>query len=146
MKIRKAVVEDAYRVKEMATDFWAHTRYREEPDEASLQTMFHHLKDHGILLVLDVDGVARGFVGAVFAPLLADMKVMMATEVAYWVDPQFRGRGRALLFALEAAAREAGVKYLHMVSLEGSRPDVAESIYRDAGYKKTETVFVKEII
>jgi GNAT superfamily N-acetyltransferase len=68
---------------------------------------------------------------------------LIASEMAWWVEPSYRGRGgRLLKTAFEHWARHIGAKYSHMSSLD--TPLVNALLERD-GYRKTECTFVKEL-
>ena len=100
----------------------------------------------GLLAVLDENGI-HGFVAGIKGPLLATPEVLQGTELAWWVDPEYRkGRkGIDLMLFIENLARKQGVKYWNMVSMESSSPETANRIYTRMGYSRSETVYTKVI-
>lgn len=146
--IRKANKEDFPRILEMSRDFWAQTQFSEpfDTDRATLQVELAH--SHGLLAVLDINGVAQGFIAGAKNFLLASSGALSAVELAYWICPEYRKgtNGIKLMKALEVAAKEQGIKYLTMVSMETSNPKQAERIYMSRGYTLQEKSFTKVLL
>lgn len=140
--IRKAERRDIPEMVRMAGEFVAAsgTGLPFDPDYVADSIRAHMVNSATLSLILDVDGSARGMLCAVAAwsPLAP---VMIADEIAWWIDPVHRGRhAAAMLNAYEKWAVRTGCDYLGMVALAGSRTDV---IYRRAGYALIETRHVK---
>ena len=129
----------------MAESFWALTRYAEPFDPGHVCKIVHHCLEANLLLVLEVEGRVEGFAAAHLGPLLGNGATLQGLELAYWVNPGARGRGRDLLRQLERAARQAGAKYLNMVAMESSDPEKAERLYKALGYEKAETIYTKAL-
>ena len=145
--IRAGIESDLPAIIDMARRFWANTIYDEDYCGDTVSAMAEMCMSHGLMAVLDVDGVARGFACGVKGPLLANADVLTGAEVAWWVDPEHRaGRnGIALMKYLERLAKEAGIKYWNMSFMFSSMPEAVERIYQSLGYKKTETTYMKVI-
>ena len=67
---------------------------------------------------------------------------LTASDVLWWVEPEARGCGRALLTAAEGWARGAGAVVMHIVAW--NNPGL-EHFYERLGYQKLETVYAKEL-
>ncbi len=143
--IRSGTTQDIQAIIEMAREFWGHTIYDEEFQPSAVQAMAELCIEHGLMSVLVVNDIVRGFACGVRGPLLANSNVFSGTEIAWWVQPDFR-RGRngiALLKHIELLAKEAGIKYWNMVYMESSMPDEVRRIYDAMDYKQTETIYMK---
>lgn len=143
--VRDGNTNDLPAVVEMAREFWKHTRYDEEFDADYVEYMTGLALEHGLLAILEVDGVPQGFVAGLKAPLLACHAVLSGTEIAWWVNPGAR-RGRngiALMQHIEAMARAQGVKYWNMIVMESCQPEVGAAIYKRLGYEKSETSYTR---
>lgn len=93
-----------------------------------------------LALVLDHDGSARGFLFAVASRSLFS-PVALATELAFWIDPPFRGRSaRPLIDAYTDWAREMGCCQASISALPGKSP---EKLYARAGFKPAEITYSK---
>ncbi len=145
MMVRDGCSDDLPAVVEMAREFWAHTRYDEEFDADYVEFMSAMALEHGLLAILELDGVVEGFVAGLKAPLLACANVLNGTEIAWWVNPSARkGRnGIALMQHIEKMAKAQGVKYWNMIVMESCQPEVGAAIYERLGYKKSETSYTR---
>ena len=130
----------------MAERFWQLTRFPEvEFDEAHVLEMIELSHEQDLLIVLEVYGTVAGFVAGAQLPLLASRSVTQVTELAYWIEPNYRGWGAQLLASFQYAARNAGAKYLNMIAMESCTPEKAQRIYRRAGFTLAETVYTKPL-
>ena len=144
--IRKATIDDIDQILVMSDNFWEETIYDEPFIPEDTRIMVNMALEHGLLAVVDLEGVV-GFVAGVKAPLLANHSVLSGTELAWWIEPDYRkGRlGIDLMLYIENLAKMQGIKYWNMVSMESSNPEVANKIYSRLGYIKTETSYTKVI-
>lgn len=144
MNVRYATEDDIPHILRMAELFWSKTDYNVPFDPDSIMGLINACMGQRMLMVLD-DGHPVGFVAGVVFPLMANNAYTIGAELAWWVDEEYRsGRnGLALMGAIEGAAKDAGVNFWTMMNLESLNPEVAETIYRRAGYKKTESTFLK---
>lgn len=146
MIVRRATQADTEQIVAMGLEFFAATPYAQfaNCDETSIAVLAKMMRDTGILLVSEVDGVVTGMVGLVVAPFAFNHALRSAHEVMWWVDPSFRdtGAGIALLRAIEPEARAMGCIAVQMMTLSNSPPQ-AEALYGRLGYTHTETSFYK---
>lgn len=143
--VRDGNKDDLPAVVEMAREFWQHTMYAEPFDADYVELMASMAIDHGLLAILELDGVIEGFTAGLKAPLLACADVLSGTEIAWWVNPSARkGRnGIALMQHIEQMAKAQGVKYWNMIVMESCQPEVGAAIYERLGYKKSETSYTR---
>lgn len=146
MSTRHATPADIPRIVAMGRKFWSQTAYASIeycPDsisESALEMMAQQL-----LIVAEVEGVVVGAVGAMATPLYANRDVLASAELYWYVEPEHRdsGVGKALLVAIEEAARSRGVKLFGMMLLEAVEPEKAAAIYKRLGYLPGERTFFK---
>lgn len=143
--VRDGNKDDLPAVVEMAREFWQHTMYAEPFDADYVEFMASMAIDHGLLAILELDGVIEGFTAGLKSPLLACADVLSGTEIAWWVNPAARkGRnGIALMQHIEQMAKAQGVKYWNMIVMESCQPEVGAAIYERLGYKKSETSYTR---
>ena len=72
----------------------------------------------------------------------------MATELAWWVNPQKRGKlvGVQLVSALERLCIKQEVKYLNLAYMQTSMPETVRKLYERMGYELQETLYTKVLI
>lgn len=143
--IRKATEEDFDDILRLSAEFWLHTQFSEPFDAEHTRNMVQLAHDHKLLAVVEVDSHIVGFCAGVCAPLMASPHAIAGTELAWWVDPDHRGgkNGIALLQFMEQLAKDAGVKYWTMVTMESSMPEIVGRMYEKMGYQKSETSYTK---
>jgi len=143
--IRNGEHKDLPRIVEMAREFWSHTIYDEEYCPDTVYVMAELSLEQGLLSVLEVNGIVRGFACGIKGTLLANSEIFTGTELAWWVEPDYRHgkNGIGLMKHLEKQAKAAEIKYWNMVFMESSMPDVIEGIYQKMGYHKAEVTYVK---
>jgi GNAT superfamily N-acetyltransferase len=151
--LRKAVVRlaaecDKADCLRMGRDFYETTTYTGIAPwcEESCSALIDDLLARGLLLVANYNGRAVGMLGCYIAPFLFGRSQLMAHEVFWWVDADWRGSdvGAQLLAHMEAEAAARGVSAIQMLTLSTSPPHAAAA-YRRAGYQHTETMFTKAI-
>ncbi len=142
--IRVATKEDISTILDLCEEFWKHTLYEEKFDRDHTELMVNMAFEHGLLVVLDIDGVI-GFIAGIKSFLMASKEALTGTELAWWVNPEYRkGRkGIDLMLFIERLAKDQGIKYWNMISMESSHPEVANKIYEHLGYSKSETSYTK---
>lgn len=118
--------------------------YSEPHDDEHVLVMVELAAEQRLLFVVDIDNQAVGFIAGIISPLLASSAAHQVTEIGLWINPAQRGRyGMALINILEKGAEAIGAKYMNMIAMESSAPEVAEAIYARRGYWKLETVYTK---
>lgn len=143
--VRDGNKDDLPAVVEMAREFWQHTMYAEPFDADYVEFMASMAIDHGLLAILELDGVIEGFTAGLKSPLLACADVLSGTEIAWWVNPAARKghNGIALMQHIEQMAKAQGVKYWNMIVMESCQPEVGAAIYERLGYTKSETSYTR---
>lgn len=91
--------------------------------------------------------IGKGFVVGMAAPSFLHPGKLQAQELAWYVEPEFRGTSVAikLMKMYELEAIERGCKEIGMVCLESLNPEGTGKIYEKLGYNKHETHYIKEV-
>ncbi|NTS30662.1 GNAT family N-acetyltransferase [Phyllobacterium sp. BT25] len=142
--IRRATMADKFRVLLLAKNFHEASGLPIpfNPPYASILFDQFLTAPEKICIVLDRDGVQGVLAAQVgFLPIAP---VRAATEVIWWIEPEYRGRDALhMLAAYEAWAEEQGCSFVNMVGL-GSDPLPAK-FYERRGYIAAERHFMKPI-
>lgn len=143
--IREASVEDIPRLVEMAEAFHALSPYQGVAfdGDSFARSIERYLSDPcWTVKVLDEDGVV-GLAIAVVQAFYFNEDEITAQELMWWVDPDSRGGGLRLLYALEGWARDKGAKTLAMGDVPGLRS--LESLYRRRGYEPADNLYIRSL-
>ncbi|TYB83974.1 GNAT family N-acetyltransferase [Oceaniovalibus sp. ACAM 378] len=140
--IRRAVAGDILAMVRMAGDFIASADLAIpfDPDYLTASLRAHLAATDRLALVLDRNGAARGMLCAAASrsPLAP---VAVATELAFWIDPDCRGRAALeLLHQYIAWARDLGCSHASMMALPGRS---LERLYGAAGFLPAEMTYSK---
>lgn len=144
--VRAGTVVDMERILDLGFLFWGQLDYPHRYDREQARESIMYAFRSGLVAVLERedDGVVVGFIAAVLIPLVCHPD-KQATEIAYYVLPEFRGKGLLLLRLLEQMARDRGATYLTMISMQCHNPKAAERIYGALGYQHVESSYRKEL-
>jgi len=126
--------------------FWKLTPYVSagiEYNEDAVRELLQELAEEHYLRVAEEDGKIIGFVGAMIVPMIFNPKVSVATEVFFFVHPDFRGAtGSALMDQLEKDLEDQ----VDLVSFgEMTSSTDMHDYYIDRGYSHTETTYAKAL-
>jgi GNAT superfamily N-acetyltransferase len=111
--------------------------------EATLRGLIE--RADGLLLVGEEDGLIRGVLAGIMAPLwFSDASV--ATELALWVQPDRRGGRlvRQLIEAFEGWAARQGAEILALSDLRIGEDFPVGALYSRLGYRVAERSHIKE--
>lgn len=140
MGIRKANLLDAEALVKMLINFALQSPYTNLID-------FYKIGNLAGSFILDDDKLAlicdgQGMLLAMTMPFVWG-KVQTATEMAWWVEPEYRknGVGTALINAFQEWAAEKECKAITLTSLDSS----VDKLYDRLGYKLCEQTYIKEI-
>lgn len=152
MNIRRATLDDIPVLVSYGEKFWEFTRYK-QVDEVpynpeSVEALCRGLMTipgTGYVLVVEVEGVVKGFGLCVTTPLIWNHKYAVSGELAYYLDEELRGSGAGvrLLTAMEKYAIKRKCHYMAMISMDHSM-DVGP-LYEKMGYVRTETTYTKRL-
>jgi GNAT superfamily N-acetyltransferase len=150
MDINEATPKDVAEMVKFGKQFWTQTSYYREGveyDFEAIRNMTISLIDNGIVLVARHEGAVVGLMLMMVGHMPFNPSTLVATELVYYVDPDYRasGAGQKLLRMAEKIAAKRGVKYISMIHLDSVEPERAEAVYSKMGYSKTETLFSKDI-
>jgi GNAT superfamily N-acetyltransferase len=146
--IREWTVEEAVSDNRVAVFM---NMFMQASGEIKLETDYTHdkykeLVRQGIckILIAEENGVLQGTIGIMFANDMHENK-KMAIEVFWFVDPAYRGIGKALFTAFEEEAKKMGCKKLACVHMIDSYPDTLKVFYEKQGYHLAELHYIKEV-
>lgn len=147
MNLKLATLDDLDQVVRLVVTFIRQSPYKNEPyDIDEISTLVETLlrdKNKGIVVLLLNDDVPVGFIGGLITKMLFN-KDAIATELFWWVDPQFRGRkALSLKEAFEFWAKRVGARYITM-SAPASDARVSR-YYERAGYENIENSYLKRV-
>ena len=148
MKIRGVRDSDVVTLVELGEAFWYSTPLSKVmPYNAqTVYDLVRHTPDSGFILVADDEGTIAGFVLVLVAPFHFNTDYKAATEIAWYVHPEYRGEGvgESLREAAEAMALTQGATFLSMMLITGTEGEAAaREQYTSQGYTKSEETFVK---
>jgi hypothetical protein len=149
VRLKIAEHKDEPFVTQMALKFYAESPYRGIPiDNKKVTNVIEHLMGSDLCLVLllvsDRDEPVGMIAGHVNEMIFSTDR--MASEVVWWVDPEYRGtkHSLSLLDGFEYWAFKSGCKYVQMSSLGGPKSGVLDRLYSKRKYINTEQAYVKE--
>lgn len=124
-------------------EFTENSHYKDiRVDFNHVRNICHMAVEHGVSYIAYADGKPVGILLALLSPMWINPSILTSTELAWWVSPSYRGIGIKLLKHYEQAAKDAGVKYISMVSMDTSG---TENLMKRCGYVQREQSWVKEI-
>lgn len=143
MTIRVASAEDHEYLLHLAMQFVGNTAYKDMADEDTISDFIWGLlapEKAADAIVLVAEG---GMLWGMAAPFVYG-KCKVATELAWWVEPEFRksGLGKELLDAFEYWALKVGCQAVVMAGLD---TDITK-YYEKRGYTPREYLYMKEFI
>lgn len=141
LRVREAAEADLPRLIEMGRAALEAAPLDLPFSEPWLRRTFHHLMSSkfGLVLVLEHSGSSVGMLMASVgeSPL---SPVLLAQEIALWVDPEHRGRGlRQMLQCYEAWARIRGAAHTGLCTFHDPR---TTKVFQRLGYHPIETHYV----
>ena len=144
--IKDASQSDVPQIVELARKFHAVSGYENiEFDEETVENLLSASIEQGLCQIGVVDDKIVGFLAGLSYPAILNANVMVGTEIAWWVEPEFRGKKIAiqLLLRAEENARAKGLYCWSMMCLEKLNADGLENIYERLGYEKAERTYLR---
>lgn len=145
MTVRRALPSDKMSVLAMAKAFHAAAGLPFPFSAPHADAIFRASieNDDRLCLVLDLDGRICGTLAAEAGPhQFGSFK--MASEIIWWIEPQYRGRHAiTMVREFELWARQKGCHFAHLVGLGGE--PVTGRLYQRQGYAPVERHFLKQL-
>lgn len=145
--IRAAKKSDFEKILPLCARFWKETEFDEPFDSEQPLNILELAHNYQLLAVAEKNGEIVGVSAGVKSPLLGNSTVFSGIEMVWWIEPEHRGRLGAKLFAyMEILAKQAGIKYWCMSSLQSSNPHRVNAFYERRGYHLTEMTFMRRLL
>jgi GNAT superfamily N-acetyltransferase len=140
--IRRASLTDIPRILEMGRHFAENSPYAKvlKVSDVAMEALAHKLIPQGWILLSEHDGEAVGMIGFYVYPHFLSGEIV-AGEIFWWMEPEHRGAGKALLKAAEDEARRCGAKSMQMIAPE---PRVGK-LYERYGYQYVESSYQRNL-
>lgn len=145
MDVRLARASDLSKLVALGPHFASQMPYQTAGvDASSVLRMLRSSLAQGLLIIAG-DGVG-GLLGLKM-PLWFDPKTVIAVELAWWLEPEYRSGtvGIRMIDLFEKSAKQAGCHHVSMMLMQNIQPDRVAALYERRGYHLTERVFVKEL-
>ena len=155
MSVRRATIADGYAIFALVQAF------REEALDKTCvsfndSTIVRRLVEaatvgNPVFFLAEEDGKVVGVIGLFVTPSYFDETKLMAVELIWYVHPDHRHKqhGRELLNEAEDFCRRAGIDTLTMIaghySIESGTDRILDRFYRQHGYKRLETHYIKKL-
>lgn len=145
-KIRPATPDDVFDILILAKEFSKEAPQSHKWSKAKTEAfLFSALQsDTMTILVLEVNGDIVGAIVAVVTEMYMS-HTTIASELAWFVSKEYRGKPSSLklVFAYEDWAKSKHAQVIGMGDIEGIAN--LEKLYTRMGYKKSESVYMKEL-
>lgn len=140
--IRPATDADIPRIVEMGLRFREQTAYRNaiaaNPDQ--IRKITEHVMSVDGLLVSERNGYVCGMIGVVLFPHFFSGE-MVAGEVVWWVEPEYRGEGIKLVREAERRAKAKGAVKMQMIAPN----EQVAAVYKRLDYKYVESSYQRTL-
>ena len=151
VKIRRAKVKDVPQMLVLGQEFWETTKYFSQGVPYNYDTVHNltvNLIQGGVVQLAEDSDTQKvvGFILCVIVPFPFNSDYKSATEMAFYVSPDYRasGAGKALVKQAENVCTQLGIKFLTMVELSTS-PKHTGRFYSQLGYQRSETSHTKDL-
>lgn len=147
MNIRPATSEDLEAILDMGERFIAfgpHGKYV-NADRAQLRAGVAAFMQAGVILLAESDGRTVGMLACAVSPMWFAPHVLVAHELAWWVDEETRGSSAAvrLVHAFHEFAHANGAHVIAMSQLVAENGEQVGRMLRKLGYEPSEMTYVK---
>lgn len=144
--IRLATEEDIFDILVLAREFSkeAPTTHKWDRNKTEAFILASIQSPTSTILILEEDGeIVGALVGIIHQMYMS--QTTLATELGWFVSKDYRGRKGSLLLmkTFEEWAKSNGADYVVMGDI--SNINVLEKLYTKFGYKRSETVYMKEV-
>lgn len=123
------------------------TEFNKDKVINSAHAIMNGPKENAIILLLcDIDAVAQGFlIGVVSETPFGTER--MAMELAWWVEPEYRGTRKSLelVLAYQDWAKRIGCSLIQMSRIENTGTDKLHDIYNKLGMRLAESGYIGEL-
>jgi len=148
--IRRAMLDDVPELARLGGLFFAESGYADmmPPDPAGLADNLAAFMQAPAchFLVVEVGGRMVGAAGFAILPAFPAPATIQATELFWFMEPEYRGPfGPLLLEAMEEEAAALGAGVISMIALEAARGAVVGRLYERRGYRLVERAYMRRL-
>lgn len=146
--IREATINDLRILLEMSVKFIEESKSEIPLNLLSLQEWIVHLVNdsNSTCIVYEIDNKVVGCIAGSIAPHYTNTDYLVASEFAWWVEPEYRGKaGKPLIKAFELWSESNGADLIVMASLEEVNPDIMDKVYKKLGYSPKEHSYTRRV-
>lgn len=150
-EVRDATLDDLPRLVEMGERFFQFSEFARtvsyDPDSVTHLLERLMVAADGMVLVAERDSQVVGALVATLAPLWFNSEVLVATELAWWVEPGERkgSTGLRMYWHMQDWAIERGATLVAMSDLVINGQAPAEQLYDRLGLRMVERSHVKRV-
>lgn len=125
---------------------YAHLGVDEEKTYETVNAFLSAPKEERIIILAIVDDKPVGMLAGMISELLIN-RMKIASEVMWWMDPEYRGSrvSLELLDAYEFWATKCGANVIQLSTVETEQAERIGKLYNRRGYKLTERGYIKDI-
>ncbi|RLI45231.1 hypothetical protein DRO61_10975 [Candidatus Bathyarchaeota archaeon] len=111
----------------------------------NIEEIVKNLLENENIICIKQDG--KGVILGLVYPLYYNPSVLVAQELGWWVEPEYRNTtiGIKLLKEFEKEAKKRGAKKVIMFYLEAQTPDKIDSMLKRLDYRHVEYNMVKDL-
>jgi predicted N-acetyltransferase YhbS len=145
--VRDAVEYDLPALVRFGKHFAKAAPYGGAADETAVVTQLRRCLADRLAFIAEVGGQVVGGIVGISTALWYAPQVRLASELAWWVEPQHRGGSAALrlLRAFEDRARSTGHQRCAMMMIVALGGDTLDKLYKRLGYNLVEQSYLKDI-
>lgn len=149
MNIRQAKQTDYNGISSLVTEFFnesvGHFIYKLDP--ASILRSFKIMVERYIVTIAIKDDVIIGVIAGTIAPCDFNYEVIIATEIIWYVKKEHRNTmvGVKLFKEFETESANRGATHIAMSYMENLHPEKLQIFYKDKGYKKMQTQYIRSL-
>lgn len=152
MNVRMATESDAEEIAGLGRQFYEAgglNRYLDDYSEQAVRDLIARTiaEPSACTIVAEYGDRIVGMAAAVSYNHFLSPTVIVAQELFWWIEPEYRGSGAGLkvMRALENWALSVGASVMVMVTLHGLGHERLDKIYRQDGYSPLEYSYMKRI-
>lgn len=148
--IRPAIASDVPELARLGALFFAESGYGAmmpaDPEGLERNLAVFLASPHCHFFMVEVGDRAVGAAAFGLLPAFPAPSTLQATELFWFIEPEYRGRfGPLLLEAIEEAAADLGAGVMSMIALEAARGATVGRLFERRGYRLVERAYMRRL-